>query len=493
MPEGVRRAYDLVVIGGGPGGYVAAIRAAQLGLTVAVVERESLGGICLNWGCIPSKALLRNAEVLTLFGRASEFGITCDNVTADYGSALTRCRKIVDGQVKGVQFLMRKNNIDVISGRGSFAEQGHVRVTGGPDGERELRAENVIIATGSRVKPLPGVTVDGTHIVSAREVWGAETLPRSVLIIGGGAIGVEFATVYAAYGCAVTIVEYLPRLLPLEDEEVSATLARSFTRRGITLMPATKVDGATVTGGRVAVRLSPVPGGETVQFNAWETQGPQRQTTAAGSGTARTVEVDRVLLGAGFLPNSEDLGLEALGVRVERGFITVDDALRTNVPGIYAIGDVNGLLPLAHVASAQGEYVAEIIAGHDRPPLDYDAMPRCIYSNPQIAAIGKTEAQARAGGRDIRVGSFPFRPNGKAQALGETDGLAKVIADAQTGEILGAHLVGADVTELIAEFALARTLESTPTELARAVHPHPTLSEVIGEAARSVEGSAIHR
>ncbi len=495
MPEGVRQDYDLVVIGGGPGGYVAAIRAAQLGLMVAVVEREALGGICLNWGCIPSKALLRNAEVLTLFERAREFGITCDNVTADYGSALARCRKIVDGQVKGVQFLMRKNNIDVIPGRGSLAGQGRMRVIGGADdkGERELRAENVIIATGSRVKPLPGVTIDGTHIVSAREVWGVETLPRSVLIIGGGAIGVEFATVYAAYGCAVTVVEYLPRLVPLEDEEVSAALARSFTRRGITLITATKVDGATVTGDRVTVRLSPVAGGETVQVNAWETQGPQRQTTTAGSGTARTVEVDCVLLGAGFLPNSEDLGLDALGVQVERGFITVDDAMRTNVPGIYAIGDVTGVLPLAHVASAQGEYAAEIIAGHDRPPLDYDAMPRCIYSNPQIAAIGKTEAQARAGGREIRVGAFPFRPNGKAQALGETDGLAKIIADAQTGEILGAHLVGPDVTELIAELSIARALESTPTELARAVHPHPTLSEVIGEAARAVEGLAIHR
>lgn len=493
MPEGVQRDYDVVVIGGGPGGYVAAIRAAQLGLTVAVVEREALGGICLNWGCIPSKALLRNAEVLTLFGRASEFGITCDNVTADYGSALARCRRIVDAQVKGVQFLMRKNNVDVIHGQGSLAAPDRVRVIAGPDDERELRTRNVIIATGSRVKPLPGVAIDGTHIISAREVWRVETLPRSVLIIGGGAIGVEFATVYAAYGCAVTIVEYLPRLLPLEDEEVSTALARSFVRRGITLLTATRVDEATVIGDRVAVRLSPVPGGETVQVNAWETQTPQRQVTTAGSGAARTVEVDRLLVGAGFLPNSEGLGLEALGVQIARGFIPVDDAMRTNVSGVYAIGDVTGVLPLAHVASAQGEYAAEMIAGHIRPPLDYDAMPRCIYSNPQIAAIGQTEAQARASGREIRVGAFPFRPNGKALALGETDGFAKIIADAQTGEILGAHLVGPDVTELIAELTLARALEATPTELARAVHPHPTLAEVIGEAARGVEGLAIHR
>jgi len=491
VPEGVQRDYDVVVIGGGPGGYVAAIRAAQLGLTVAVVEREALGGICLNWGCIPSKALLRNAEVLTLFGRASEFGITCDNVTADYGSALARCRRIVDAQVKGVQFLMRKNNVDVIHGQGSLAAPDRVRVIAGPDDERELRTRNVIIATGSRVKPLPGVAIDGTHIISAREVWRVETLPRSVLIIGGGAIGVEFATVYAAYGCAVTIVEYLPRLLPLEDEEVSTALARSFVRRGITLLTATRVDEATVIGDRVAVRLSPVPGGETVQVNAWETQTPQRQVTTAGSGAARTVEVDRLLVGAGFLPNSEGLG--ALGVQIARGFIPVDDAMRTNVSGVYAIGDVTGVLPLAHVASAQGEYAAEMIAGHIRPPLDYDAMPRCIYSNPQIAAIGQTEAQARASGREIRVGAFPFRPNGKALALGETDGFAKIIADAQTGEILGAHLVGPDVTELIAELTLARALEATPTELARAVHPHPTLAEVIGEAARGVEGLAIHR
>ena len=483
--------YDVVVIGGGPGGYVAAIRAAQLGLKTAVVERDELGGICLNWGCIPSKALLRNAEVLTLFNHAKDFGISVDNISADYGAAIKRCQGVIGTQVKGVGFLMRKNKIDVVRGTARLAAKDRVAVSGGADGDKELQTKNVIIATGARVKPLKGVEIDGTHIISAKEVWGAETLPKSVLIIGGGAIGVEFATVYSAYGCDVTVVEFLPRLIPLEDEEMSKELTKSFTKRGIKVLTSTKVDGAEVKGDKVSVRLSPVEGGQTVQVNAWD-EPSEQATTQQGKGTAQTVEADRVLLGAGFLPNSEDLGLEELGVAVERGFIVVDEKLQTNVPGLYAIGDVTGKLNLAHVASAQGEIAAEVIAGHQTLKPDYDSMPRCIYSSPQVASIGKTEAQAREGGREIRVGKFPFRPNGKAMALGETEGQVKIIADAASGEILGAHLIGPDVTELIAEFAVARTLESTSLELARSVHPHPTLSEVIAEAALNVEGQAIH-
>ncbi|MGN6359239.1 MAG: dihydrolipoyl dehydrogenase [Thermomicrobiales bacterium] len=464
--------YDVVVIGGGPGGYVAAIRAAQLGLKAVVVEREELGGICLNWGCIPSKALLRNAEILSLFHHAKDYGIAADNITADYGAAMDRCGKIIATQVRGVNFLMRKNKIDVVRGTAKIVAKDRVAVTGGADGDKEIQAKNIIIATGSHVMPLQGVTVDGEHIISAKEIWRLKSLPKAVLIIGAGPIGLEFATVFEAYGCDVTIVEFLPRVLPREDEEMSAELAKQFTRRGMKILTNTKVDGATVKGDKVQVKLSPAPSGE---------------------GQPQTLEVDRVLLSAGFVPNSKDLGLEALGVATDRrGYITVDDHLRTNVPNIFAIGDVTGKLPLAHTAFAQAELVAELIAGQHTYPLDYDAIPRCTYSHPQVAALGLTEEQAREGGREIKVGKFPFRPNGKAQALGELDGQVKIIEDARTGEILGVHMVGPDVTEMIAEFALARTLEATPAEVARAVHPHPTLSEVIGEAAPAVEGLPIH-
>jgi dihydrolipoamide dehydrogenase len=484
--------YDVTVIGGGPGGYAAAIRASQLGLKAAVVESDELGGICLNWGCIPSKAALRSAEVLTLFHHAKDYGISADNITADYGAAIDRCLKIVNTQTRGVGFLMRKNKIDVVRGRGKLVGKDRVAVSGGADGDKELRSKNVIIATGSRVRPLAGVTVDGKQIVSAKEIWGVKTLPKSILIIGAGAIGLEFATVYSAYGVDVTVVEFLPRVLPLEDEEMSAELAKQFGRRGIKIMTSTKVDGTEVKGDKVAVRLSPAPGGQTVQVNARDQRNPQQQESTQAGGQAQTIEVERVLLAAGFQPNSDNLGLEDLGVATTRGFITVDERMQTNVPGVYAIGDVVGKIPLAHTAYAQAELVAEVIAGHQTHPLDYDAIPRCTYTSPQVAAIGKTEAQAREGGREVNVGKFPFRPNGKAQALGELDGQVKIVADAQTGEILGVHMIGPDVTEMIAEFALARTLEATPTEVAYAVHPHPTLSEVIAEAARAVEGQPLH-
>src|SRR5437868_5392359 len=341
MSNSAGPAYDVVVIGGGPGGYVAAIRAAQLGLKTALVERDALGGVCLNWGCIPSKALLRNAEILSLFHHAKDFGISADNVTADYAAAIARCLRIVDRQVKGVGFLMRKNQIDVVRGHGRLLAQDRVAVSGGTDGEKELRTRNVIIATGARVRPL---------------------------------------------------------------------------------------DGAEVSGEKVSVRVSPAKGGQTVQVEEWD-ESPQERTTEPGKGGPQTLEVDRVLVSTGFMPNSEELGLEQRGVATERGFITVDDKLQTNVPGIYAIGDVTGKLMLAHVASAQGEIAAEVIAGHRTLKPDYDAMPRCTYSSPQVAAMGQTEAQARAGGREIRVGRFPFSPNGKALALGETEGKVKIISD----------------------------------------------------------------
>jgi dihydrolipoamide dehydrogenase len=463
--------YDVVVVGGGPGGYVAAIRAAQLGLHAAVVERESLGGICLNWGCIPSKALLRNAEVLSLVNHAKDFGITVGDVTADYSAALQRCAGIVDKQVKGVGFLMRKNKIDVHMGEGRLASPSQVVVRDAQGAEKTLQTGAVIIATGSRVRMIPGVTVDGKVVVSSREVWSVNDLPKQVVVLGGGPIGVEFATAFNAYGCEVTIVEMLPRLLPLEDKDMSEALTRAFTRRGIKVLTGARVKGVEVADGVAKIAIEPAGEGSKV--------------------TSQVLEAQRVLYGVGFMPNSDNLGLEALGVAVERGFIVVDDRMQTNVPGVYAIGDVTGKLPLAHVASAMGEVAAEVIAGHETIRLDMNSMPRCTYSAPQVASIGLTEEQARAQG-EVRVGAFPFRPNGKASALNELDGQIKIIADAHTGEILGAHLVGPDVTELVGEFSLARFLEATPNELARAVHPHPTLSEVIAEAALGVEGQPIH-
>lgn len=464
--------YDVVVIGGGPGGYVAAIRAAQLGLKAAVIERESLGGICLNWGCIPSKSLLRNAEVLSLIQHAKDFGISVGSVEADYGAAIGRSKGIVEKQVKGVGFLMRKNKIDVHMGVGRLAGQGQVVVSDALGAEQTLQTQNVIVATGSRVRTIRGVEIDGTIVASTKEIWNLNDLPKRVVVLGGGPIGVEFATVFSAYGSEVTIVEMLPRLIPQEDKDSSETLRRAFTKRGIKILTGTKVERVEVADGVAKVHVLPASEG-------------------ANDG-AQILEADRVLYGVGFAPNSENLGLEALGVPMERGYIQVNDRMETGVPGVYAIGDVTGKLPLAHVASAMGEVAAEVIAGHATIRLDMNSMPRCTYSNPQVASIGLTEEQARALGGEVRVGSFPFRPNGKAMALGETDGQVKIIADATSGEILGAHLVGPDVTELIGEFSLARFLEATPEELARAVHPHPTLSEAIAEAALSVEGHAIH-
>jgi dihydrolipoamide dehydrogenase len=334
-----------------------------------------------------------------------------------------------------------------------------------------LRSRAVVIATGSRVRTLPGVQIDGTTVVSSREIWSLQDLPKRVVVLGAGPIGVEFATVFRAYGSEVTLVEMLPRLLPLEDKDSSETLRRAFAKRGITILTDTRVERVEVADGTARVHVVPASG--------------------ASKSTPQILEADRVLYAVGFAPNSEDLGLEALGVATKRGFIQVNDRMETTVPGIYAIGDVTGKLPLAHVASAMGEVAAEVIAGHPTISLDMQSMPKCTYSTPQVASIGLTEEQARAG-TEVKVGTFPFRPNGKAAALAETEGQVKIIADARTGEILGAHLVGPDVTELIGEFSLARYLEATPEELARAVHPHPTLSEVIAEAALGVEGQAIH-
>ncbi|MCL4542019.1 MAG: dihydrolipoyl dehydrogenase [Chloroflexi bacterium] len=464
--------YDVVVLGGGPGGYVAAIRAAQLGLKTAVIEREEMGGICLNWGCIPSKALLRNAEIISLIKRAGDFGIKVENISIDYAAGISRCRKVVATQVRGVNYLMRKNTIDILRGSAQLISPNTLRVHPDESDGYNVQGENLIVATGSRVKPLSGVSIDGRYVVSSKEIWSLDTLPQSLLIIGSGPIGVEFATVFSAYGAKVTLVEFLPRILPGEDEDISVELAKNFTRRGINILTSTGVVSTTIKDSQVEVKLAPAPG---------------------ANGQEQTVTVDRVLLAAGFTPNSDNLGLENVGVQVDqRGYIQVDDAMGTSVPGIYAVGDVTGKLPLAHVAFAQGEVAAESIARVPTLKLDYNSMPRCTYSQPQIASIGLTEKQAREEGYDVRTGTYPFRPNGKAQALSELDGQVKIVADAKTGEILGTQMIGPEVTELIGELSLGRMLEATPYELGRSVHPHPTLSEVVAEAALAAEGHSIH-
>ncbi len=457
--------YDVIVIGGGPGGYVAAIRAAQLGQKVAVIEREALGGICLNWGCIPTKALLRNAEVVSLLGRGKEFGFHFENLTLDYSQAIKRSREVSKRLVRGVNFLMRKNSIDVVQGTGRLAGPGQVVVE--PEG-KTLSAKNIILATGARPRSIPGVIIDGERVISSREALERTEVPGHIIVVGAGPIGLEFAHIYRTYGAEVTVVEMLSRVAPLEDEDVSAALARSFQRRGIQLHTDTRVESVEPTDDDVKVRVSS-PDGEQI------------------------LEGDVVLIAIGVQPNSEDLGLEQVGVQVERGAVVVDGYMRTNVPGIYAIGDLTGKMPLAHVASAQGIVAAEHIAGHETTPIeDYTWMPRCIYCQPQVASMGLTEAQARERGHDVKVGQFPFQANGKALGLAEREGFVKIVADAKYGEILGAHFVGPEVTELLPEIVLARTWELTVEEIARTVHAHPTLSESLMEAAHAVLGQAIH-
>lgn len=459
--------YDVAVLGAGPGGYVAAIRAAQLGLRTAIIEREFLGGVCLNIGCVPSKALLRNAEIARLLQRGKEFGFSFDNLMLDYSVAVRRSRQVADRLVKGVGFLMRKNKIDVVMGTGTLQAADRIQVVDSEGKEQTVRAKNIIIATGARPRTLSNIEIDGERIVTYREAILQEKLPKSVVIIGAGAIGCEFSTIWRSYGSEVYLVEILEHILPLEDDEVAEELTRSFTKWGIKVIAGSKVTAAEIVGDKVRVKI----------------EGPKGE---------QTVEVEQVLVATGVRPNSENIGLEALGVQTERGFIVVDEGLRTNVPGIYAIGDVTGKLLLAHVGMAQGIVAAETIAGAETIRLDYNAMPRPTYAHPQVASFGLTEKQAREQGYEVKVSKFPFRPNGRALGMGEPEGFAKLITDARYGEILGAALIGPEVTELLPELTLARMWELTANEIARNVHAHPTLSEVIAEAAHGVEGAPIH-
>lgn len=461
--------YDVVVIGAGPGGYVSAVRASQLGLKTAIVEKRFLGGVCLNIGCIPSKALLKSADVAhTLRERGKEFGFSFENLELDYSVAHKRSRKVSDRLVRGVGFLMKKNNVDVLMGSAKLTAKDTVEVT--PDeGEVEtLKAKNIIIATGAHTFTIPGIELDGEKVVDYEAAILRETLPGSAVIIGGGAIGVEFATIWNAYGVEVTIIEMLDTLLPLEDPAVGKEIEKAYQKRGIKVMTGSKVKSveATDDGTRVTVET--------------------------GDGD-QTIEADLTLMAIGFRPNSKGLGLEEVGVELtQRGDIKVDDRMATNVDGIWAIGDVTGKLLLAHVAQAMGVVAAEHIAGVETVTLDYRMMPRATYCSPQTASFGYTEAEAKEQGYDVSVGEFPFQPNGKALGLGEYQGFVKIITDEKYGEILGAQMVGPDVSELLPELTLAQRFELTAHEVARNVHAHPTLSEALMEAAEGAVGQAIH-
>ncbi|AMM51744.1 hypothetical protein TH61_11930 [Rufibacter sp. DG15C] len=459
--------YDLIVVGSGPGGYVAAIRASQLGMKVGVVEKAELGGICLNWGCIPTKALLKSAQVFEYIKHAADYGISVDNASADFGAVVNRSRGVAQGMSKGIQFLFRKNKIDHIAGYGKLKGKGQLEVTS-EDGQAQIyEAKHIILATGARSRELPNLPIDGQKIIGYRQAMVLENMPKKMVVVGSGAIGVEFAYFYNAMGTEVTVVEYLPNIVPVEDEEISKQLEKSFKKSGINVMTNSEVLSVDTSGAGCVVKIKTAKGEETI-------------------------EADVVLSAVGIQTNLENLGLEEVGVAVERGRVITDDFYKTNVEGVYAIGDIVKGPALAHVASAEGIICVEAIAGHHPEPLDYKNIPGCTYCSPEIASVGYTEKECKEMGREIKVGKFPFSASGKASAGGVKDGFVKVIFDAKYGEFLGAHMIGANVTEMIAEIVVARKLETTGHEIIKAVHPHPTMSEAVMEAAAAAYGEVIH-
>ncbi len=459
--------YDIIVIGSGPGGYVAAIRASQLGFKTAIVERESLGGICLNWGCIPTKALIKSAQVFEYLNHAEDYGIKVSGGEADFGAIIKRSRGVADGMSKGIQFLMKKNKIDVIMGAASIKKGGKIAVKDSGGTTKEYSAKHTILATGARSRELPNLKQDGKKIIGYRQAMNLEKQPESLVVVGSGAIGVEFAYFYNAIGTKVTVVEYLDRIVPVEDEEVSKQLERSLKKAGMSVLTSAEVQSVDTSGKGCKVQIKTAKGTETI-------------------------EAEIVLSAVGITPNIEDLGLEEVGVKTDKGRVLVDDFYKTNIDGVYAIGDIVKGQALAHVASAEGITCVEKIKGLDISPIDYNNIPGCTYCAPEIASVGYTEKAAKEAGYEVKVGKFPFSASGKASAAGAKDGFVKVIFDAKYGEFLGAHMIGANVTEMIAEVVVARKLETTGHEIIKAVHPHPTMSEAIMEAAADAYGEVIH-
>ncbi|MFM6935013.1 MAG: dihydrolipoyl dehydrogenase [Flavobacteriales bacterium] len=460
--------YDIIVVGSGPGGYVTAIRASQLGLKTAIVERESLGGICLNWGCIPTKALLKSANVFEYLSHASEYGITVKEASADFDAIIKRSRDVANGMSNGIQFLMKKNKIDVIKGNGVIKAGKVVAVTDEAGATTEYTAgKGIIIATGARSRVLPNLPQDGEKIIGYRQAMTLAKQPKKLVVVGSGAIGIEFAYFYNAMGTEVTVVEYLPNIVPVEDEDVSKQLEKSFKKAGVNIMTNASVESVDTSGKGCVVTVKTAKGEEKI-------------------------ECDVVLSAVGIQANIENIGLEEVGIVVDKGRILVNDFYQTNIPGYFAIGDVVPGPALAHVASAEGIICVEKIAGHHPEPLNYGNIPGCTYCSPEIASVGMTEKAAKEAGYEIKIGKFPFSASGKASAAGAKDGFVKLIFDAKYGELLGGHMIGANVTEMVAELVAVRKLETTGEELIKTVHPHPTMSEAIMEAAAAAYGEVIH-
>lgn len=458
--------FDVIVLGSGPGGYVTAIRASQLGLKTAIIEKESLGGVCLNWGCIPTKALLKSAQVFEYINHAEDFGISVEKSNADFDKIIKRSRDVADGMSKGISYLTKKNKIEVIYGFGKLKKGGVVSVEN--DGKAtEYKAKHIIIATGARSRELPNLPQDGKNIIGYREAMTLKKMPEKMVVVGSGAIGVEFAYFYNALGVDVTVVEYMPNIVPLEDEDVSKQLQRSFKKSGMKIMTNSSVEKVNVTDKGCEVLVKTKKGDETIQ-------------------------ADIVLSAVGITANIENIGLEDVGIKTENGKLIVDEFYNTNVAGYYAIGDLLPTQALAHVASAEGIICVEKIAGENPEPIDYGNIPGCTYCNPEISSVGLTEAKAKEAGYEIRVGKFPFTASGKASAAGHKDGFVKVIFDAKYGEWLGCHMIGYNVTEMIAEAVVARKLETTGHEILKAVHPHPTMSEAVMEAVAEAYDEVIH-
>jgi len=462
--------YDLIVIGSGPGGYAGAIRASQLGMKTAIVEKENLGGICLNWGCIPTKALLKSAQVFEYINHAEDYGITVNDCKADFSKMISRSRNVADGMSKGIQFLMKKNKIDVIKGFGKLVRGKKVEVTDKDDKKTTYNANNIIVATGGRARALPNLPIDGEKIIEYRKAMSLEKQPKKMVVVGAGAIGVEFAYFYNALGTEVTVIEYMEQgLVPREDKDISKELTKIFKKKGIKVLANAGVEKVDSSGKGCKVHIK------------------HRK-----DGKEETIDCDVVLSAVGVTPNTENIGLETLGIKTEKGLIKVDEFYKTNVPGIYAIGDVLNTQALAHVATAEAITCVEKMAGHSPEPINYNNIPGCTYCIPEIASVGMTEAEAKDSGIEIKVGKFPFSASGKASASGAKEGFVKVIFDAKYGEFLGAHMIGSNVTEMIAEVVAARKLETTGHEIIKTIHPHPTMSEAVMEAAAAAYGEVIH-